>query len=402
MGSPPKAPHHIPKWQQVLNRPVSGTYGEKKENGDVEKGSPLKISAIASENFEVDPTNYPTSFHTLALFRSYIPVVGDDNDRNVNEEIVGKSKSSTREKYRWQAFAVLFQLFEVMCVFAMMLSTNFRTCLKMADCNLGEVCVNDKSLPFDHPQCRDCAYLTTHYDDDTIEKWSLVNTYGADDWPADGIATTPRDVCIQELERPIISYLDLKDYNKCIYFIEAIYKTGLLDSFVRIGAFLLLSLAVGMERQERCVADFVRKTLHSEQPPSWRNRLWKVQLMLTDNVMLSMTPAAMLVLLAAHGVDSVSCILNGLAVGVIVEMDNMIFSAILSQHGAEVIAQQVKLIISHHCEHTDDFHSFCRRRGTIRTILTFVYLLVVFELMKDMECNQVSCCNFRSDRKASP
>lgn len=75
-------------------------------------------------------------------------------------------------------------------------------------------------------------------------------------------------------------------------------------------------------------------------------------------------------------------------IGFILEIDNLIFSAILNHQEQETCAKQVKQIIDSHPS-TVDFQTHCRRRGRIRGFLSFIYLVTCFNHLYDETCENL-------------
>ena len=108
----------------------------------------------------------------------------------------------------------------------------------------------------------------------------------------------------------------------------------------------------------------------------------------SDKILLTMTPVTMLALLACYGFDAASTLLNGLAIGFMLEMDNVAFSAVLNHHSSEVVVEQARSIITEH-PRLGGFHAFCKRRGMVRGCCCFLYLICTFEVMKEVSCGDL-------------
>ena len=76
-------------------------------------------------------------------------------------------------------------------------------------------------------------------------------------------------------------------------------------------------------------------------------------------------------------------------IGFILEIDNLIYSAILNHQEQEICAKQVKQIIDSHPS-TVDFHTHCRRRGWIRGFLSFIYLVTCFNHLYNETCENLN------------
>jgi hypothetical protein len=141
------------------------------------------------------------------------------------------------------------------------------------------------------------------------KEMSLVPTYKGD-------ASTPHEYCEGLLEGELMEYLDIDDFSQCVYLRNYHAKIGVLDRLVRFGSFLLLSAMMAVERQEQSVAEYLRHVFYPVKKcccSSARANLWLLQQVLMDMVLLNLTPACMIVLLANRGFNSIDCLLNGLA-----------------------------------------------------------------------------------------
>ena len=135
-------------------------------------------------------------------------------------------------------------------MFGVCYTSSWTHCTGVEQCSPGTVCATwDGGWSEGFAECVDCQLIYKN-----PNSTSFVGSY-------EGEHASTIAYCEAQLEGGLASLLEVTDFSRCLYFQDYLKRTGMLDYLVRLGAFVIVSAAVAIERQEQCVAEYLRKVL---------------------------------------------------------------------------------------------------------------------------------------------
>ena len=259
----------------------------------------------------------------------------------------------------WMGICVIVILTDVLFLFSLCTTNNWVTCHSQDDCARATVCVmltdpgEGRNRGIDqHAHCLDCNFLAgaplgrpVPWEYITVGVPGLLRNQNASEF------------CANELDVDNNLHLALpqEDFGSCLFAHVTEDQMAIVDQIILIFAFILLSLQLGRDAGEMNACRFARAVMCEWQAPMWRRGslartasifvLWSTDVLFSRAVP-AVLPSALLILLMTQGSNSSDIILNGLAVAFVLELDNAIPSALLSEGEIEEVKENVSKAIA--------------------------------------------------------
>ena len=282
---------------------------------------------------------------SVTLVAIYMVIVASDTGRYADILLA----------FNWILAGLLILFFEVSVLMGLAISNNWLGCnADSSNCGLGAVCVQvqGSSGIYRRPYCVDCYYLSDSYGYDDPWTHSLVAERGVNATAACveqlldpttmryWVSERANDQSYQLLGEVPANLSRTPSFDTCLYARAARENQTFLDVLIMFFAFTLLAVDNSLDATEHSRANFLRKCALRVCLPNWKSaRSWlhTVACLLVklidigfSTMVPGLLPCALLMMLLALGSSSTNIILNGLAVGFVLEIDNRIPQAFLS------------------------------------------------------------------------
>ena len=215
----------------------------------------------------------------------------------------------------------------------------------------------------------------------------LVKTYT-------GTAANPEEYCTGQLEFIAESGIeDLTDYSLCHSYHVFLLRDSALDSFARICTFCFIGCFCALETQQQSISGKVRRILYKEKEKtyfwSWLNASFKIFEIFQDKVLLSVVPAGMVIMLTMGGISADKCLIDGLSIVFILEVDDLLFSTLTSYSGIDKLKRYVQRLIAHNTNDVPLLHEIIKSRSVLRILGVTMFQVVAMEAAKLGNCENI-------------
>ena len=317
--------HSFPKVQQEQQGWIEPQ--EKDEHHDVQEQAERHQREVIMIPREVE---LPMNFFSLSLARA-------------------ASTSNPLVKIAWPLASTALILTQIICLWSVIVSSSWKPCLEMSDCMMGQACM--RSLEVMSSTCEDCSFP---YGEDTYAMpQSSLND------PEIGNITL-KAYCMNQLDTAhgmgLVASKEEYDETFCLFVVSNFAKTTLLSKFIMWITFTLVAAACVVERQQQTFCKELRAILfpitgeHSnlltgtfytapmyKRPARMLNILCAViyclNEALSDTIVLTLIPSAMVILLLNTSLNAVDILLNGVAIAFVIEIDDLMVNNSLTYRG---------------------------------------------------------------------
>ena len=215
----------------------------------------------------------------------------------------------------------------------------------------------------------------------------LVDTYT-------GTAANPEEYCTGQLEFIAESGIDdLTDFSLCHSYHVFLLRDSKLDSFARVCTFFFIACFCALELQQQSISGKVRRILYKEKEKtyfwSWLNIGFKIVEIIQDKVLLSVVPAGMVIMLTMGGISADKCLIDGLSIVFILEVDDLLLSTISSYSEIDKLKRYVQRLIAHNTNELPVLHEVIKNRAVLRGLGVTVYQVVTIEVAKIGTCENI-------------
>ena len=262
--------------------------------------------------------------------------------------MTAKSKADLVFTSMWLICGIFFAAVEIATLLAIGVASQWPHCLEQKDCRAGTVCVSYPEIRgFANPTCNDC-----HPDYLASGNVAVGILYGTDN-------QTATEFCLDtfnELDNAIklIEFIELNgnainftskstqltSFDRCLYIQETWTKGAWLDWVILQVVFLLVAmLSAEDQRQQQLICRLRRIILPLPLRPKTKTTgsilRWLGILLLTINEFIislaaPMLPFGTVFLALTQGIDVSSTLLNGLQMGFVLQIDNLVPSIFFS------------------------------------------------------------------------
>ena len=271
--------------------------------------------------------------------------------------MTAKSKADVVFTSMWLVCGIFFAAVGIIALLAIGVASQWPHCLEQ-DCRAGMVCVSKPKQPgssldyrdgtdgFTVPACEDCYDFTdaqTNGEGEEGEEGEEIVAVGVLFNTTD--RRTPTDVCLNQLNEHNASiYFASKQpasFARCLYIQHALGKVVRLDRVMLYIVFLLVAMSMAEDQRQQQLMCRLRRILL----PLWPLRpkkettgsilRWLGILLLTIfefviSLAAPLLPFGTVFLMLTQGLNVQSAVLNGLAMGFVLQIDNLVPSIFFS------------------------------------------------------------------------
>ena len=259
--------------------------------------------------------------------------------------MTAKSKADVVFTSIWLVCGIFFAAVEIIALLAIGVASQWPHCFEQNDCRTGTVCVSspkqlgssldgpDGPNGFRAPSCVDCYF--TDPQSPEVAVGMLLNTD----------RQTPTDVCLDQLNEhnTVISFVSKQpaSFARCLYIQEALGKVVRLDEIILYIVLLLVAMSMAEDQRQQQLMCRLRRILL----PLWPLRPKKettgsilrwlgILLLIIYEFIISLAapllPFGTVFLMLTQGVNVQSAVLNGLAMGFVLQIDDLVPSIFFS------------------------------------------------------------------------
>jgi hypothetical protein len=300
---------------------------EKDEHHDVQEQVERHQREVIMVPREVE---LPMNFFSLSLVRA-------------------ASTSNPLVKITWPLASTALIFTQIICLWSVIVSSSWKPCLEMSDCMMGQACMRSPEMMTN--TCEDCSFP---YGEDAF----VMPPSGLNDPEIGNI--TLKAYCMNQLDAAhgmgLVVSKEEYDETFCLFVVSNYAKITLLSKIVMWITFTLVSAACVVERQQQTFckelrpilfpisgeqSDLLTGTFYTEpmykRPARMLNILCAViyclNEALSDTIVLTLIPTAMVILLLNTSLNAVDILLNGVAIAFVIEIDDLMVDNMLTYRG---------------------------------------------------------------------
>ena len=279
--------------------------------------------------------------------------------------MTAKSKADVVFTSMWLVCGIVFAVLAVITLLAIGVASQWPQCFEQNDCRAGTVCVSylealepgadyrDGTYYITSPKCQDCYFLaqtngTRSAPDDSL--WNSTVAVGL--FVFDGDNKTATEVCMKKLnELSSFSFSSTSfpsestqpadvSFARCLYIQETLGKASRLDRIILRVVFLLVAMSMAEDQRQLQLMCRLRRILlplrlRPKEKTTGSILRWLGTLLLTINefiisLVAPLLPFGTVFLMLTQGVGISSALLNGLTMGFVLQIDNLVSSIFLS------------------------------------------------------------------------
>ena len=185
----------------------------------------------------------------------------------------------------------------------------------------------------------------------------------------------------------------LDDFSKCHSYHVFLLRDSKLDLFARVCTFVFIACFCSLEIQQQSISGEVRRILYKKKEKTYfwsrLNTGFKIVEILQEKVLLSVVPAGMVIMLTMGGISADKCLIDGLSIVFILEVDDLLLNSLSSYSEVDKLKGYVKRLIGHNTNELPRLHEVIKFRAVLRGLGTTLYQIVAMEVAKIGTCENI-------------